>query len=108
MIVQLLEGIGAISAAKSKKAMSRSGNYQDSVTAPLGRMHDDDAVGSDDEDEQEDTLELDRGGSILSAVEKVGAIILTSDGLLISVCSFERLSAPYDQAPSANRVGSIK
>src|SRR5713226_2661106 len=108
MIVQLLEGIGAISSAKSKKVMSWSGNYQDSITAPLGCMHDDDVVGSDDEDEQEDTCELDRGGSILSAVKKVGAIISTSDDLLILFCSFERLSAPYDQAPSTNRVGSIK
>jgi len=45
--IKLLEAIGAISAAESKKATSRSGNYQDSATAPLGREHDDDAVGQD-------------------------------------------------------------
>jgi hypothetical protein len=73
MIAQLLEGIGAISAAESKKAMSRSGNYQDSVTAPLSRTFDDNAVGKDDEDEQDEvSLELDMSGSILSAVEKAG------------------------------------
>lgn len=71
IIAQLLEGIGAISTTDSKKAMSRSGNYQDSVTAPLGRAFDDDAVGRDGEDEQDEvTLELDSSSSILSAVEK--------------------------------------
>jgi len=75
MIAQLLEGIGAISTTDSKKAMSRSGNYQDSVTVPLGRMFDDDAVGRDNEDEQDEvSLELDRSGSILSAVEKAGTV----------------------------------
>jgi hypothetical protein len=78
MIAQLLEGIGAISAAESKKATSRSGNYQDSVTASLSRTFDDDAVGRDDEDEQDEvSLEPDRSGNILSAVEKVGASIST-------------------------------
>jgi hypothetical protein len=109
MITQLLEGIGAISAAESKKATSRSGNYQDSVTTPLSRTSDDDAVGRDDEDEQDEvSLDLDRCGSILSAVEKAGAIISMSDNLLTSFHSFERLSAPYVQAPSANRTGSTK
>ena len=61
-------------------------------------MHDNDAVGSNNEDKQEDTLKLDRGGSILSAIKKVGAIISISDNLLISFCSFERLFTPYNQA----------
>ena len=77
MISQLLEGIRAISAAKSKKATSWSGNYQDSVTAPIGHAFDDDAVGRDDEDEQDEvSLEVNRSGTILSAVEKVGSICL--------------------------------
>lgn len=60
--------------------MSRSGNYQDSVTAPLNRMFDDDAVGRDNEDEQDEvSLELDRSRSILSAVEKAGTIVSISD-----------------------------
>jgi len=80
MFAQLLEGIGAISSTESKKAMSQSRNYQDLVTAPLSRMFDDDAVGRDDEDEQDEvSLELDRSGSILSAVEKAGTIISASD-----------------------------
>ena len=78
--MQLLEGIGAISTTESKKAMSRSRNYQDSVTAPLNRMFDDDAVGRDNEDEQDEvSLELDRSRSILSAVEKAGTIVSISD-----------------------------
>ena len=89
--------------------MSRSGNYQDSVTAPLGRMFDDNAVGRDDEDEQDEvSLELDRSGNILAAVEKASIMISTLDNPLTMFHSFERLSARYDQAPSANRVGSIK
>jgi hypothetical protein len=75
IITQLLEGIGAISARESKKAMSRSGNYQDSVTTPLSQTFDDDAVARDDEDEQDElVLEVDQSSSILSAVEKVGAL----------------------------------
>jgi len=80
MFAQLLEGIGAISSTESKKAMFRSGNYQDSVTAPLSHMFNDDAVGRDDEDKQDEvSLKLDRSGSILSAVEKAGTIISASD-----------------------------
>jgi hypothetical protein len=75
IITQLLEGIGAISARESKKAMSRSGNYQDSVTTPLSQTFDDDAVAREDEDEQDElVLEVDQSSSILSAVEKVGAL----------------------------------
>jgi len=80
MFAQLLEGIRAISSTESKKAMSRSRNYQDSITAPLSRMFDDDTVRRDNEDEQDEvSLELDRSGSILSAIEKAGTIISASD-----------------------------
>jgi len=80
MFAQLLESIGAISSTESKKAMSQSGNYQDSVTAPLSHMFDDDAVGRDNEDKQDEvSLELDRSRSILSAIEKAGTIISASD-----------------------------
>jgi hypothetical protein len=68
---QLLEGIGTISGAIHKKAMSWSGNYQDSVTAPLSRAFDNEAVGKDDEDEQDEVrLEIDPSSTVLSAVEK--------------------------------------
>ena len=80
MFAQLLEGIGAISTTESKKAMSRSGNYQDLVTAPLSHMFDNDAVGRDNENKQDEvSLKLDRSRSILSAVEKAGIIISASD-----------------------------
>jgi hypothetical protein len=109
LITQLLEGIGAISATERKKATSRSGNYQDSVTAPLSRTFDDDAVGKADEDEQDDvSLELDRSGNILSAVEKAGAFISVVDDMLTLFHSFGKSSEQYDQAPNASRVGSIK
>jgi hypothetical protein len=43
-------------------------------------MFDDDAVGRDNEDEQDEvSLELDRSRSILSAVEKAGTIVSISD-----------------------------
>jgi hypothetical protein len=51
----------------------QSRNYQDSVTVPLSRASDDNAVGKDDEDEQDEvSLELNRSGSILSAIKKAG------------------------------------
>jgi len=80
MFAQLLEGIRAISSTESKKAMSRSRNYQDLVTALLSHMFDDDTVGRDNEDKQDEvSLKLDRSRSILSAVEKAGTIISASD-----------------------------
>jgi hypothetical protein len=52
--------------------MSRHGNYQDSVTAPLNRASDDAAVAQDDEDEQNElSLEVDATSNVLSAIEKV-------------------------------------
>jgi hypothetical protein len=63
--------------------MSRSGNYQDSVTTPLSRVFDDEAVGRDDKDEQDEVmLEIDHSSSILSAVEKVGVIACVLYNLL--------------------------
>ncbi len=56
--------------------MSRRGNYQDSITAPITRACDDDAVAQDDEDEQDElSLEVNETSDILSAVEKVCASI---------------------------------
>jgi hypothetical protein len=84
VITQLLEGVGAITATDRKKATSRAGNYQDAVTEPLDREHDDaTAVGTYDEaEEQYDyssalyyTPEPETAGEdILSAVEKVRLI----------------------------------
>lgn len=56
--------------------MSCGGNYQDSITAPINRASDDDAVARDDEDEQDNlSFEVDPTSVILSAVEKVLASI---------------------------------
>ena len=72
VILQLLEAIGAISKTEAQKATSRSGNYQDSTTVPLGRSHDDDAAAQDDGDQEEAvSLSPDASGNILPAVEKV-------------------------------------
>lgn len=82
IVIQLLEGIGAISATECKKAMSRRGNYQDSIAAPIDRGSDDDAVARDGEDEQDNpSLEVDPTSSMLSAVEKV----LTLIALLLNI-----------------------
>jgi len=76
MLSQLLEGIGAISTTEAKKVMSRSRNYQDLVTALLSWTFNNDAVGRDDEDEQDKvSLELNRSRSILSAIKKAGTNI---------------------------------
>jgi len=90
---KLLEPIGVISAAESKKATSRSGNYQDSSTAPLGREYDGDAVGKDDADEQEvPSLVEDTTGNILSGVDKVRGCDITSQQSLLTHCSSGKLS----------------
>jgi hypothetical protein len=71
----LLEGIGAIKEADKKKS-----TYQDSVTAPLSREFDDDAVCLEDqlEDELEDrpSNEALNHQEVLSAIEKVESSVL--------------------------------
>lgn len=70
--LQLLEAIGAISKEDGKKAASRGSNYQDSVTIPLDRAHDDDAVGlMDGEDLEQLSLTPTTSNNILHAVDKV-------------------------------------
>jgi hypothetical protein len=53
MFIQLLEGIGALSKADTKKALLRSGNYQDNTVAPMDCEHDNEVVQLDDEEEHE-------------------------------------------------------
>jgi len=56
--------------------MSRCGNYQDSITAPITHACDDDAVAQDGEDKQDElSLEVNETSGILSVVEKVCASI---------------------------------
>ncbi|KAH9958654.1 hypothetical protein BJV74DRAFT_718613, partial [Russula compacta] len=45
--IKLLKVIGAISNADSKKAISRSSNYQDNAAAPVDHQFDDEAVQED-------------------------------------------------------------
>ena len=75
LIVQLLEGIGAISNAEGKKAAACSGNYQDNVTTPLAHEHDDDATANNEIDEEAEDMDLDTNveaaNSVLPAIERV-------------------------------------
>ena len=66
---------------KGKKASSDAA-YQDSVTAPLGRAHDEDITGLQDEvDEDKDDVPIDSSTSgeplreVLTAVEKVNSLL---------------------------------
>ena len=69
---QLLEAVGAISKAESKKASSRGSNYQDSATAPLDRAFDDVLAAFQDNNEEENMeLNTDSSHEILPAVNKV-------------------------------------
>ncbi|KAJ6534706.1 hypothetical protein B0H10DRAFT_1848766, partial [Mycena sp. CBHHK59/15] len=57
--LKLLEGIGAIPKADPKQR-DADGTYQDSVTAPVDREHDDEAaVSEDDADDQMDISDKD-------------------------------------------------
>ena len=50
----------------------QNGNYQDSTTAPLSHVHDDNAAVQDDGDQLHNvTLTSDASGKILPAVDKV-------------------------------------
>lgn len=70
--VKLLEAIGALTKSEADKATSRSGNYQDSLTTPLNRAHDDEAAGLDDSIQDTDiSLLPDTSGKIVPAVDKV-------------------------------------
>jgi len=69
----LLEGIGVL-----KRDKKSNENYQDSVTAPVDRSFDDDAIGQEDEDE-----EGDEGDSMLLGVlSAIKRVIIFSNGSL--------------------------
>lgn len=59
-----------MSKADSRKASSRSGNYQDSAVAPLDREHDNEAVQLQEEEVYNDDAD-DNPSMILSAIAKV-------------------------------------
>jgi len=74
-----LERSQALSSAESTKANARSGNYQDNVTRPLSRDHNDNATAEVDPDvidaDLEDT-DSDPAVHVLPAVEKVSTAVL--------------------------------
>ena len=70
--IKLLEAIGALTKSEADKATSRSGNYQDSLSTPLSRTHDNDAAGlSDVIQETNINLLPDASSNIVPAVDKV-------------------------------------
>ena len=73
-----MEGIGAISRSEGKKAISRSSNYQDNITRPLSRDHDDNATADIDPDvvdvDLDPNADTDLTVHVLSAVERVRSI----------------------------------
>jgi len=60
-----------MSKADSKKATSRSSNYQDCATAPVGREFDDEAVQQEGDENENGDEDESRPEGILSAVVKV-------------------------------------
>jgi hypothetical protein len=69
----LLKGIGVL-----KRDKKGNENYQDSITAPVDRSFDDDAIGQQDEDEEGDEGDSMLLG-VLSAIKKV---IIFSNGAI--------------------------
>ena len=79
--IKLLEGIGAISKGDGKKAAAHGGNYQDNITTPLAREHDDNATANDGPEGDGTVMDLVDTGTeleaasgdhgVLSGIEKV-------------------------------------
>jgi hypothetical protein len=56
-----------------KKATARGSNYQDNVTTPLARKHDDNAIADDEIDEDGVVIDgTETAVIMLSSIEKVG------------------------------------
>jgi hypothetical protein len=64
--LQLLDSIGAVKHDKKNDHI-----YQDSVTAPVDRSFDDDAVGQEEEDDNDESSDVLQ--NVLSAIEKASA-----------------------------------
>jgi hypothetical protein len=68
-----------MSRSEGKKAAARSGNYQDNVTRPLSRNHDDNGAAGVDPDAMDldpDDMDLDPATRVLPAVERVSVAAL--------------------------------
>lgn len=77
--IKLLEGIGAILRSKGKKATAQSANYQDNITQPLSRDHDDNATADIDPDMVDADLDPDNTDPamhVLPAVKRVSFAML--------------------------------
>jgi hypothetical protein len=102
-----LEEIGAVSPSQHKAA--EKSNYQDSVSAPVARAHDDNAVAQEDEPEVPLT-ELSPSGKcleeVLSAVQKVGfQVTSVLSACILNLFSFVRLSVLSARVQSGTACG---
>lgn len=71
ILIKLLEAIGALSVPERMTAEKT--HFQENVTLPTNRWHDNDAIVQEDPSEDENTFEagLSSGASILAAIGKV-------------------------------------
>ncbi len=86
---QLLEGIGAITWAVSKKAAGQATAYQDAVSLPVNRSLDDDAVVQDDEKEDIDDIDID-ASIIRKVVSAIFCVRLLNHFLNVQLCKIVR------------------
>jgi hypothetical protein len=75
-----MEGIGTI------KEVEKNSSYQDSVTAPLSREFDDDAVWLEDQPEDRSSDEAGKHQEVLSAIEKVESSVWFIQFNTYSIC----------------------
>jgi hypothetical protein len=96
-----LEGIGAISKPTTEDARKK-GIYQDSVTAPISREHDEEAALLEDEDEDDDdkaTPARHALDSAASAVLMARFIALFDARLLINVLQLRKIVRAVRSSP---------
>lgn len=78
----------------------KASNYQDSVTAPLSRDFDDDAVAQDDNDSEDiDAGNINSEDSVLSGVAKV-CNVWHSTVFPINICLYYHLASRYCTCPT--------
>jgi hypothetical protein len=97
---QLLQGIVVLSKANSRKAFSRSGNYQDNAVVPLDCKHDDKAVQLQDEEGDNDIANAnDDSSTFLSTISKV---------TLYHMCDYHIVLRPCPLAPEDHLECSVQ
>jgi hypothetical protein len=72
----------------------RSSNYQDTITTPLAREHDNNATDDNEADNIMEDLKADTdvADGVLGAIEKVGFYSLQTIEVKLNIISFGRLS----------------